>query len=183
MSLDVKRNFEETSPVPEDHIDRFLRQIAAQPGTEMIDLEVEGLVDRIGGINRRIKRGMERTLADFGLSLPDWHVLSTLRNSGSRTPGVLARYLEVSTGAMTSRLDNLEEEGLIRRMPAPFDRRSVVVEITEEGRKKWAEAASIQARKEAFFASALTPAEQKRLNALLRKLMLAFEASENGAGD
>jgi DNA-binding MarR family transcriptional regulator len=163
-----------------DHIDKFLAELETVEG---LDYEVEGIVDRIGGINRRIKRGMERTLVDFGLSLPDWHVLSTLRNSGSRTPGVLARYLEVSTGAMTSRLDNLEKEGLIRRTPAPEDRRSVVVEITDEGRKKWAEAASIQARKEAFFASVLTPAEKKRLNALLRKLMLALEERENGRSD
>lgn len=163
-----------------DHIDKFLAELETVEG---LDYEVEGIVDRIGGINRRIKRGMERTLVDFGLSLPDWHVLSTLRNSGPRTPGKLAHYLEVSTGAMTSRLDNLENEGLIRRTPAAEDRRSVVVEITDEGRRRWAEAASIQARKEAFFASALTPAEQKKLNALLRKLMLAFEARENGAGE
>jgi DNA-binding MarR family transcriptional regulator len=158
-----------------DHIDRFLEELEPIEG---LDYEVEGIVDRIGGINRRIKRGMEATLADFGLSHPDWQVLSTLRNSGSRTPGVLARYLELSTGAMTSRLDSLEQEGLIRRVPAPYDRRSVVVELTPEGRAKWDTAASIQARKEAFFASALSPAEQKRLNALLRKLMLALEALE-----
>ena len=158
-----------------DHVDKFLDELEPVEG---LDYEVEGIVDRIGGINRRIKRGMEATLADFGLSHPDWQVLSTLRNSGRRTPGVLARYLELSTGAMTSRLDSLEREGLIRRVPAPDDRRSVVVELTDEGRAKWDTAASIQARKEAFFASALSPAEQKRLNALLRKLMLALEALE-----
>jgi DNA-binding MarR family transcriptional regulator len=63
-------------------------------------------------------------------------------------------------------------------VPAPDDRRSVVVELTQEGRAKWDTAASIQARKEAFFASALSAAEQKRLNDLLRKLMLALEALE-----
>ena len=36
----------------------------------------------------------------------------------------------------------------------------------------------VQARREAFFASALTKPEQKQLNELLRKLLLAFEASE-----
>jgi len=55
-----------------DHIDKFLAELESVEG---LDYEVEGIVDRIGGINRRIKRGMERTLADFGLSLPDWHVL------------------------------------------------------------------------------------------------------------
>ena len=66
----------------------------------------------------------------------------------------------------------------MRRLPDPEDRRGVVVELTPEGLQAWDQAASIQARKEAFFASALTKAEQERLNALLRKLMLAFEAAE-----
>jgi DNA-binding MarR family transcriptional regulator len=155
-----------------DHVDRFLEQLVPIEG---LDYEVEGIVDRIGGINRRIKRGMESTLAGFGLTHPEWRVLGTLRNSGPRKAGVLARYLELSTGAMTSRLDALEEKGLIRRVADPEDRRSVVVELTDEGRAKYVETVAVQGRKEAFFASALTPTEQKRLNALLRKLMLALE--------
>jgi DNA-binding MarR family transcriptional regulator len=79
---------------------------------------------------------------------------------------------------MTSRIDSLEEQGLIRRVPSPDDRRKVAIELTDEGRRRWEEAASIQARKEAFFAAALTPAEQRRLNALLRKLMLALERAQ-----
>ena len=79
---------------------------------------------------------------------------------------------------MTSRLDRLEQSGYIRRLPDPEDRRGVVVELTDEGMAAWDKAAGIQGRKEAFFASALTKAEQQQLNALLRKLMLAFEANE-----
>jgi DNA-binding MarR family transcriptional regulator len=160
-----------------DHIDKFLAELEPVEG---LDYEVEGIVDRVGGINRRINRAMERTLVEFGLSLPDWKMLSTLRNAGSRAPGVLARYLELSSGAMTSRLDALEREGFIRRVPDPTDRRSISVEITPEGRAAWEKAASIQARKEAFFASALTKAEQQKLNALLRKLMLALEEAQDG---
>jgi DNA-binding MarR family transcriptional regulator len=159
-----------------DHIDKFLDELEPIEG---LDYEVEGIVDRLGGLNRRIKRGHEATLKEFNLTYPEWHVLTPLRNGGSRTPGVLARYLELSTGAMTSRLDKLERDGFIRRVPDPGDRRSVTVELTPEGKAAWENAASIQARKERFFASALTPAEQKQLNSLLRKLMLAFEDAEN----
>ena len=38
---------------PQDHIDRFLARIDA--ANIPLDLEVEGIVDRIGGINRRFK--------------------------------------------------------------------------------------------------------------------------------
>ncbi|HEY7398247.1 MAG TPA: MarR family transcriptional regulator [Gaiellaceae bacterium] len=170
----------------EDHIDRFLARIAAQPGTEMIDLDVEGIVDRIGGINRRIKRGMERTLAEHGLTHEDWQVLCSLRlrrDASRSSPGALASELELSTGAMTSRLDRLEREGHVRRLPDPEDRRSVVVELTPEGRAAWDRAAGVQARREAFFASALTKKEQAQLNGLLRKLLLALEAVDPGHGE
>jgi DNA-binding MarR family transcriptional regulator len=162
----------------EDHIDRFLKRL--EPLAEVgIDLEVEGIVDRVNGISRRIKSGMERTLAEHDLTLPDWHVLSTLRLAGPEgrsTPGALAADMELSSGATTSRLDRLEESGLVRRLPDPTDRRGVVVELTDAGKAAWDQAASVQGRREAFFASALTKHEQQQLNGLLRKLMLAFEA-------
>jgi DNA-binding MarR family transcriptional regulator len=179
-SLDVKRNSSNTAPVAEDHIDRFLRRLATQPGAEAIDLEVEGIVDRVGGINRRIKRAMEATLAEHGLTLQDWEVLCKLklrREANRSSPGSLAAELELSTGAMTSRLDRLERESYVRRLPDPEDRRSVLVELTAEGHAAWDRTVGVQARREAFFASALTKDEQQELNGLLRKLLLALEAA------
>jgi DNA-binding MarR family transcriptional regulator len=170
--------------VPDDHVDRFLERLASLPQEVEIDLEVEGIIDRIGGLNRRIKRGMQTVVAEHGLTLEDWHVLSHLRvgPEGNRSsPGELAVSLELSSGAMTSRLDRLEEAGLVRRLPDPDDRRAVVVELTEEGVRRWDTAASVAGRREAFLASALSKAEQRQLNGLLRKLMLAFEEREGGA--
>ena len=163
-----------------DHIDRFLDRLVGL-GHPDIDLEVEGIVDRVGGLNRRIKKGMEQVVAEFGLTLPEWHVMSRLRLSSAdhrSSPGELASDLELSSGAMTSRLDRLEEQGYVRRLPDPKDRRGVVVELTEDGKAAWDRTAGVAGRREAFFASALTKAEQKQLNALLRKLMLAFESRE-----
>ena len=165
----------------EDHIDRFVKRLAVLPREVEIDLDVEALVDRIHGISRRMKRGMERTLAEFGLKGQEWQVLTSLRLAAPdhrSSPGELAENLELSSGAMTSRLDRLESAGLIRRLPDPDDRRGVVVELTDAGREAWDRAASVQARKETFFASALTKGEQRELNDLLRKLMLAFEERE-----
>ena len=44
----------------QDHIDRWLEEIRVQLPT--LDLRVEGIVDRIGGIQRRIKRMLDETL-------------------------------------------------------------------------------------------------------------------------
>jgi DNA-binding MarR family transcriptional regulator len=160
-----------------DHVDRWLEEIRAELPVDL-DLTVEGIVDRVQGINRRLQRVVEETLSAYGLSQGEWKVLSSLRWAGApyrRSAGDLARIAELSSGAMTNRLDQLERSGLVRRLRDPDDRRGVLVELTTDGRKVWEEALGVQAAKEALFASALTKAEREQLNALLRRLMLEFE--------
>lgn len=165
--------------VPEDHIDRLLARLDAAGA--QLDLEVEGIVDRIGSIHRSVHAALKETLVDYGVTPEDWGVLTALRlrKGGKQTsPGALARDFELSSGAMTSRLDRLEASGYVRRLPDPEDRRGLLVELTDEGRRVWESAIEVQGRKEAFFASALTKEEQGQLNDLLRKLVLAFAARE-----
>src|SRR5438552_15073754 len=116
----------ETEPALRDHIDQFLDELAL-PG---IDLTIEGIVDRIVGIRRRVKRTMDETLSGFDLTWGEWAVLGALGKVGPPyrlSPGELARKHELSSGAMTNRLDRLEEAGLVRRVPNADDRRGVLV--------------------------------------------------------
>ena len=164
-----------------DRIDRFLEQLEGIPD---LDYEVEGIVDRIASINKGIKKQMEETLAEHGLTKPEWEVLRSLHQHGIDTcsPGDLSSELELSSGAVTNRLDRLERAGLIRRHPDPGDRRGVKLELTPEGARAWTESTNAQAIKEALLASALSKPEQHRLNDLLRKLMLALESDRADEG-
>jgi DNA-binding MarR family transcriptional regulator len=163
-----------TKELQRDKIDAFLERLEGIPG---LDYEVEGIVDRINSLQRRFRHAHEETLRAWELTWGEWKVLGSLRHGESNSPGELCDALELSSGAMTNRLDRLEEAGLVRRVPDPNDRRGVKIELTDAGRRVWTESTSAQAQKEIFVASALTKREQKELNALLRKLMLAFEAS------
>jgi DNA-binding MarR family transcriptional regulator len=164
-----------------DHVDGRLEEIE---GTfPDLDIDVEGIVERIQGLERRFRLAMEETLEQHGLTYGEWKVLSHLHCRGDRmsTPGDLSHKLELSSGAMTNRIDQLERAGFVRRLPDPSDRRGVRVELTDEGHGVYLESTNAQAIKEALVASALTKAEQHRLNELLRKLMLEFERSEPGS--
>lgn len=77
---------------------------------------------------------------------------------------------------MTNRLDRLEEAGLTARERDTDDRRGVVVRITARGREVADAAVADMANDERGALSVLTPEEQVRLNNLLRKIMLGFEA-------
>jgi DNA-binding MarR family transcriptional regulator len=157
-----------------DHVDQFLERLHDIPG---LDRDAEAIVDRINSLQRRLRRDFEETLRAQGLTWPEWKTLGSLIFDDDHccSPGELSNELEVSTGAMTNRIDRLEEAGLVRRLRDPDDRRGVKVELTEAGRKAWTDATSLQASREARIASALSKREQDQLNGLLRKLMLQFE--------
>jgi len=161
-----------TKQLRRDRIDAFLDRLDGIPG---LDYEVEGIVDRINSLRNRFRHALEETLSQHELTWGEWKVLGSLILGECDSPGELSSGLEVSTGAMTNRLDRLEEAGLIRRVRDPEDRRGVKIELTDAGKRVWTESTSAQARKEALVASALTKREQTQLNSLLRKLMLEFE--------
>lgn len=165
-----------TPPPAEDHVDRML--VVWKRELPDLDLATEGIVERIQKLQRYLDRAMNETLAEFKLDRGEWWLLGALRRSGppyQKSPGQLAEDIGLSSGAMTNRLDRLEEAGLIRRLPDPDDRRALHVELTEAGWQAWQDTVGAQARKEAMVANALDPEEKEMLNALLRRLMRQFE--------
>jgi DNA-binding MarR family transcriptional regulator len=165
-------------PEERDHVDRFIESIQHEMPFDPV---VEGIVDRIGGLSRRLHRMMDETLADRGLSYGEYKLLGHLRHQRPEprlSAGRLAQWAELSSGAMTNRIDQLEKAGLVKRLPDPDDRRGILVELTDEGRHAYDEAVGAQSERENRMTAALNPREKDRLNALLRRLMLAFEAEE-----
>jgi DNA-binding MarR family transcriptional regulator len=163
-------------PAGRDQIDEFLEEFA--PELPSLDLEIEGIVERIQFLQHHLKRTMEETLEERGLTHGEWSVLGMLKRPGPpyrRTPGQLARHASLSTGAMTNRLDRLEQAGLVRRLPDPEDRRRIQVELTRKGHSAWEDSVGTQGRKEELVVGALSPQERKQLNVLLRRLVRSFE--------
>jgi DNA-binding MarR family transcriptional regulator len=164
-----------------DHVDKWLTTAWLQD-IPNLDLEVEGILHRMNGLSRRFKRMLNETIAEHGLSYEEWDVLGALRRAGPpfrRSAGELAKISELSSGAMTNRLDRLEEAGLVKRLPDPNDRRGVLVELTKTGQKRWLDTTGAEAEREVLIASALSEREKKELSSLLRRLMLAFESRES----
>lgn len=76
------------------------------------------------------------TLRPFGLSPAGGLVLSMLADSETAlTPGEIRDRLLVKGSTVTGLLDNLAKAGHIHRGPDPADRRRVLVELTDKGRR------------------------------------------------
>jgi DNA-binding MarR family transcriptional regulator len=78
----------------------------------------------------------------------------------------------ISSGGLTDQLGRLEKAGLVRRRPSPEDARSVMVELTAQGRARIEEAFRADMSLENQLLIGLTDEEHRLLVKLLRKLAL-----------
>jgi DNA-binding MarR family transcriptional regulator len=160
-----------------DHVDEHVEQAVREfPG---IDAAVEAVVARIDKLGRYLEKSVSETMTRHGLNEGEYKVLVKLRLAGppfQLSPGELSDALLLSTGAMTNRLDRLEEDGLVRRRSEPRDRRGILVELTPRGRTTLDAAIQEQAAREVELLGVLSDREKATLNDALRKLMLRFDA-------
>ena len=160
-----------------DPVDLILKQWA----NERPELDSSGfaVVGRILLLGKLLESRVTQALAPLGLSAFD--VLATLRRQGapfSLTPTQLSRATLLTSGAMTTRLDRLEEAKLVRRSPDPEDRRGVCVALTDQGREL-VDRAIVKRFEEALDAvSQLPPADQVSLAELLRSLTTSLTATQ-----
>ena len=115
------------------------------------------------------------TLDQYQLSPSARGVLAVVEGAGQPLePSVIAERLVVTTGSMTSLLDNLEKRGLIRRLPHPEDRRKLLIDITPDGQVIVDELLpALHARERDVIGAALTTNEQRTLLRYLAKLQEA----------
>lgn len=107
---------------------------------------------------------------DFGLTESQLGVLETLYHLGPLAQGEICHKILKSGSNVTTVVDNLERDQLVRRVRDEHDRRVQVVHLTDRGRKVIAEAFPVHAQRITRLLSALTPAEQEELGRLCGKL-------------
>jgi DNA-binding MarR family transcriptional regulator len=81
-------------------------------------------------VMRLARRLRQLDLAADGVTLSQLSALYVLQSNGPLTIGDLAAAEKVQPPTMTRLVTRLEEDGYVRRVPHPTDRRAVVVEPT-----------------------------------------------------
>jgi DNA-binding MarR family transcriptional regulator len=165
--------------VPGDWTDNLLEEwTARRPELEMAPYEVTARLSRAA---LHVARHQELVFERYGLNRGEVGVLSALRIAGPHnrlSPTKLFKGLMLSSAGITSRLDRLEERGLVKRMRDPEDRRGILVELTEQGAKILDEAVIANTASERELIAGLSSDETKALTGLLKKLVASLEPSE-----
>jgi DNA-binding MarR family transcriptional regulator len=88
---------------------------------------------------RAVDRMDEAATSYLGINRSDGRCLDVLEERGPITAGELAAATGLSPGAITSLVDRLEDQGFVRRVADPDDRRRVRIELTDAARQAIAE--------------------------------------------
>jgi DNA-binding MarR family transcriptional regulator len=162
-----------------DHIDGILAQWRRErPGMELGPLGVFG---RLFRATQLAEAHLSEPLRERGLQAGWLDVLAALRRAGAPyelNPKELMRATMLSSGGMTKRLDRLVDAGLIERRPDPADRRGTLVKLTRRGKRTIDAAIDVHIAYEKRLLGALSAADRRELDALLRKLLTRLEADE-----
>ncbi len=158
-----------------DAVDRILAQWARERPD--LDCSPMGVVGRISQLQREVFLAQRATFARHGLDVPSFDVLAALRRAGppyQLTPTALMRTALVTSGAITQRLDRLEEKGLITRTRSEADGRAVVVTLTKAGRAALDAALPDHLETERRLLAGLSESDREELATLLRRFLISL---------
>jgi DNA-binding MarR family transcriptional regulator len=134
----------------------------------------DNILAAIHVVSNRISRAFYADIeAQHGVTLPEWRVMLTLMRHPGMAAMAVADLWGMDRMAISRAVRRLERAGLVRRGPAPGDRRRWVLDLTAEGRKRYrAIEPAANARYRAILAP-LEPREVAQLRQLLEKLIAA----------
>lgn len=129
-------------------------------------------VDALAQISFLIQGALERRANERGFSLMQTRLLGVLRD---RRPTIneLAALLELDKSSVSGLVDRAERRGLVRRIPSTVDRRSVLVDLTKDGRTLVREVAAQFEADIAALLEPLTPSDRAALTGLVSQVLVA----------
>lgn len=155
-------------PQPLDHVARI--QADWRRERPDVDITPQAVIGRLHRLAGWLTEELCLVYGRYGLGEGEFDVLCALRRAGEpyeRAPGELAAYTMVTTGAITKRVDRLEQAGLVARRRSAGDQRGRIVALTRPGRELIDRAFTDHMRNERRLLDLLTPTEAEALETLL----------------
>lgn len=162
-----------------DAIDRVLAQWQSE--RPQLDTLPMGIMGRMMRLMKYLEAGVAELHKSYGLKMGEFDVLATLLRAGEPhqlTPSELLASMMLTSGAMTNRLDKLEQKGLISRVHSTADRRSIEVKLSDKGLKLISDLVHEHVNVQHQLIAALTPEQQQALSVLLKDWLISFEPPE-----
>ncbi len=154
----------------EEYRELLARRLRAEQVVGPDVAEHAELVFNLTRLHHRLSRDFEGLHRRRGWTWAGFRIMNVLWAVGAAELRDVARLSGASRAAVSSALNTLERDGLVRRTRDSADRRLVRAELTQHGRSALREAMREQGDREREWLSVITDADQRRLTGLLAAL-------------
>lgn len=135
---------------------------------------VSGLSDHLGFwlrlVSNQVSQAFAVRLEAQGVTVAEWVMLRALYAGAPQAPTRLAEAMGMTKGAITKLADRLIAKGLTVRRQSTEDARAQTLALTPAGTRLVPRLAALADANDAEFFAALSAAERKALDQMLRKL-------------
>ncbi|MYN08577.1 MarR family winged helix-turn-helix transcriptional regulator [Pseudoduganella aquatica] len=114
---------------------------------------------------------MERELAPLNITSAQFMVVVGIAHERASTLTEFCDFMGYDSGAMKRLLDRVEEKGVIRRVRSLEDRRSQILELTEEGVALYPQIMEAVRKVHARSLEGFTPEEATQLQGFLQRII------------
>ena len=139
-----------------------------------VDLTPLDVMSRLRRVSLRLTRLRAGAFGGAGLTSWEFDVLAALRRTEpphELSPAQLIEATMIGSAAMSNRLDKLSGRGLIDRRPNDFDRRSIIVRLTDDGAARVDAAMTELVRREALELQGVSAQDQAALARIFRLML------------
>jgi len=126
----------------------------------------------LGRVRAVFLSALEERLAPFDIKQADYIVLASLANDVADTASAVCSLLVHDPGAMTRKIDALEERGLLRRVRSAEDRRSIKLELTPEGKRVFPKMLAAAVGVANDFLAGFSRTEVRQLEDMLQRMLV-----------
>ena len=137
----------------------------------------------VGSLASAIHKGLSKELEPFGVTPSQWAIVEAAFDGNANTLTGLARVIPVDAAGISRQLDKLTDKGLVRRRRLRSDRRTVRIELTEEGRGLVSKLAPRVQVNNANFLTGISGEEQSALIDVLQRMLKNAEKEEGANED
>ncbi len=164
----MEQKIENISNLADDPI--YQELVSMYPNTGLISVEVIlKLMKVVSYINSR----REAQMIEHGLTSGRFYLLMLLKRQKPvhmLSPSDLAKLTGVTRGTMTQFIDAIEKDGFVTRVEDPFDRRRMLVKLTDLGDQKTKEILPIYLERMVAYTKVLSDSEKTVAVDLLEKM-------------
>ena len=124
----------------------------------------------INRVRLALLEALDRALAPHNVTSAQYVILSTLA-SGADSASQICKGISYGAGAMTRMIDRLEQRGLLRRVRVADDRRTVKLQLTDEGKTLYPKMRASAIEVINGLLRGFTKAEARQLESFLKRML------------